>query len=154
LYAGWHTEDRPYSVRADDLCHHIISVWTRGSDIGMVKPAERPATIAIPGDNPVIGRALESLLASADYAARFYSEYPQGEAEPLGGARVALVLPASSSRRQEALLTLIRTTPSTTNLPVIELTTTPNESGHGTRLPWPCSIEDLRRSIDETLQNS
>ena len=153
MYAGWHTEDRPYSVRADDLCHHIISVWTQGSDIGMVKPAERPATIAILGGNPVIGRALESLLASAGYVARYFSEYPQGDAEPLGGARVALVLPASSSRRQEALLTLIRTTPST-NLPVIELTTTPNENSHGTRLPWPCSIEDLRRAIDETLQNS
>jgi len=120
----------------------------------MVKPAERPATIAILGGNPVIGRALESLLVSAGYVARYFSEYPQGEAEPLGGARVALVLPASSSKRREALLHLISTTASTTNLPVIELTTTPNEDGHGTRLPWPCSIEDLRRAIDETLQNS
>jgi len=34
------------------------------------------------------------------------------------------------------------------------LTTTPNENGHGPRLPWPCSIEDLRRSLDEKLQNS
>jgi hypothetical protein len=95
----------------------------------MLKPAEGPATIAILGGNPVIGRAP-------------------------GEARVGLVLPASSSRRQEALLTLIRTTPSTTNLPVIGLTTTANENGHGTRLPRPCSIEDLRRSIDETLQDS
>jgi hypothetical protein len=49
---------------------------------------------------------------------------------------------------------LIKTTISTKNLPVIELTTTPNESGHDNRLPWPCSIEVLRRSIDEALQNS
>jgi hypothetical protein len=123
-------------------------------DVGKLKSAEGPATIAILGGNPVIGKALEALLASSDYVARFFAEYPEGDAEPLRGARVALVLPASSSRRQEALLTLIKNTPSTTNLPVIELTTTPNENGHGTRLPWPCSIEDLRRSIDETLQDS
>jgi hypothetical protein len=120
-------------------------------DVGKLKPAEGPATIAILGANPVIGKVLEALLASTDYVARYFAEYPEGDAEPLGGARVALVLPTPSSRRQEALLALIRTSPSTTNLPVIELTTTPNETGHGTRLPWPCSIEDLRRSIDETL---
>lgn len=154
MYAGWHTEDRPYSVRADDLCHHIISVWTRGSDIGMVKPAERPVTIAILGGNPVIGRALESLLASADYVARFFSEYPESDAEPLGGASVALILPASSSRRQEALKAQIKNTPSTMNLPVIELITTPIDDGQSIVVPWPCSIEDLRRSIDRTLQNS
>ena len=120
----------------------------------MSKPAEGPATIAILGDDPVIGRALESLLASADYVARFFSEYPEGVAEPLGGARVALVLPASSSKRQEALMHLIKTTPATANLPVIELTTTPNENGQSIAVPWPCSIEELRRSIDETLQDS
>jgi hypothetical protein len=120
----------------------------------MLKPAEGPTTIAILGGDPVIGRALESLLASADYVARFFSEYPVGDAEPLGEARIALVLPASSSKRQETLMHLIKTTISTTNLPVIELTTTPNENGHDTRLPWPCSIENLRRSIDETLLES
>ena len=120
----------------------------------MLKPAEGPATIAILNGDPVIGRALESLLASADYVARFFSEFPEGAADPLGGARIAIVLPASSSKWQDALMHLIKTTKSTKNLPVVELTTTPNESGHGTRLPWPCSIEDLRRSIDETLQNS
>ena len=120
----------------------------------MLKPAEGPATIAILGGDPVIGRALESLLASADYVSRFFSEFPEGAAEPLGGARIAIVLPASSRKRRDALMHLIKTTISTKNLPVIELTTTPNESGHDNRLPWPCSIEVLRRSIDEALQNS
>jgi hypothetical protein len=121
--------------------------------MGMLKPTEGPATVAILGGNPVIGKALESLLRSADYVARFFSEYPEGDAEPLGGARVALILPAVSSRHQEDLINLIRTTPSTTDLPVIELITTPTENGNGhvTRVPWPCSIEDLRRSIDEKL---
>ena len=119
----------------------------------MLNPTEGPATVAILGGNAVIGKALESLLRSADYVARFFSEYPEEEAEPLGGAKVALILPALSSRHQESLIALIRNTPSTTNLPVIELITTPNPNGNGqvTRVPWPCSMEDLRRSIDETL---
>jgi len=120
----------------------------------MPKAPEGPATIAILGGNPVIGKALESLLASTEYVARLYSEYPEADAEPLGGARIAIVLPASSSKRRDALMHLIKTTKSTKNLPVVELTTTPNESGHDNRLPWPCSIEVLRRSIDETLQDS
>jgi hypothetical protein len=120
----------------------------------MPKAPEGPATIAILGGNPVIGKALESLLASTEYVARFYSEYPEADAEPLGGARVALILPAPSSRRQEALIAQIKDTPSTMNLPVIELTTTPIEDGQGILVPWPCSIEDLRRSIDEALLDS
>ena len=94
----------------------------------MLKPAEGPATIAILGGDPAIGKALKSLLASAEHAARYFSEYPEGE-EPLEGARVALILPASSGRRQEALKALIKNTPSTMNLPVIELTTTPIDDG-------------------------
>jgi hypothetical protein len=120
----------------------------------MLKPAEGPAIIAILGGSPVIGKALESLLASTEHVARFFSEYPEGDAEPLGEARVALILPASSSRRQEALKALIKNTPSTMNLPIIELTTTPDDNGQGILVPWPCSIEDLRRSIDETLLDS
>jgi hypothetical protein len=119
----------------------------------MLNPVEGPATVAILGGNPVIGKALESLLRSANYVAQFFSEYPEEDAEPLGGAKVALILPSLSSTHQEALITLIRDTPSTTNLPVIELITTPNENGNGqvTRVLWPCGIEDLRQFIDEKL---
>ncbi len=120
-------------------------------DGGKLRPAEGPATIAILGGDPVIGKALEALLASTDYAPRFFSEYPEGRAEPLGEARVALILPGPSSKRQEALKALIENTPSTMNLPVIELTTTPNDIGQGILVSWPCSIEDLRGFIDETL---
>jgi hypothetical protein len=120
----------------------------------MLRPARGPATIAILGGDPVTGKALESLLASAEHAARYFSEYPEGDAEPLEGARVALILPASSGRRQKALKAQIKNTPSTMNLPVIELITTPIDDGQSILVPWPCSIEDLRRSIDRTLLDS
>jgi N-acetyl-gamma-glutamylphosphate reductase len=101
----------------------------------MLRPARGPATIAILGGDPVTGKALESLLASAEHAARYF-------------------LPASSGRRQKALKAQIKNTPSTMNLPVIELTTTPIDDGQSILVPWPCSIEDLRRSIDRTLLDS
>ncbi len=63
-------------------------------------------------------------------------------------------MPGPSSKRQEALKALIENTPSTMNLPVIELTTTPNDIGQGILVSWPCSIKDLRRFIDETLLDS
>jgi hypothetical protein len=79
-------------------------------DVGKLKPAEGPANIAILGGNPVIGKALEALLSSTDYVAPFFAEYPEGDAEPLGGAQVALVLPAPSSRRHEKLIDMIKNT--------------------------------------------
>jgi hypothetical protein len=39
----------------------------------MLKPVEEPANVAILGSNPVTGKALKSLLRSADYVARFFS---------------------------------------------------------------------------------
>ena len=92
----------------------------------MLNPAEGPTTVAILGENPVVGNALESLLRSTDFAARFFPEYLPNSTEPFEGARVALILPALSTRRNEALIAGIRSHPATVDLPVIELITTPN----------------------------
>jgi hypothetical protein len=113
---------------------------------------DESTTVAILGENPVVGKALESLLLSSNLGARFFFDYPTGTAEPLGGARVALVLPASSTERGEALMKRIRSSPATANLPIIELITTPGEERNGhTRLPWPCSLQELERSIEAAL---
>jgi hypothetical protein len=118
----------------------------------MLKPAEGPTTVAILGENPVVGKALESLLLSSDLGARFFFEYPTGSVEPLGGAKVALVLPALSTERREVLMRRIRSSPATADLPIIELITTPDEVHNGhTRLPWPCGLEELKRSIEAAL---
>jgi len=118
----------------------------------MLKPAEGPTIVAILGENPVVGNALESLLRSADYAARFFPEYLPDSTEPFEGAGVALILPGSSAKRNEALIAGIRSHPATVDLQVIELITTPNGEPNGhTRLPWPCGLEQLKRSIRAAL---
>ena len=118
----------------------------------MLKRADGPTTVAILGENPVVGNALESLLRSTDFAARFFLEYLPHSDEPFEGARVALILPASSTKRNEALIASIRSHPATADLPVIELITTPNGEAYGhTRIPWPCGLEELRRSIEAAL---
>ncbi len=118
----------------------------------MLNPVDRPAIVAILGENPVVGNALESLLRSADYSARFFPEYLPDSAEPFDGARLALILPASSARRNEALIAGIRSHPATVDLPVIELITTPNGEAYGhTRLPWPCGLEQLKQCISAAL---
>ena len=118
----------------------------------MLKPTDRSTTVAILGENPVVGKALESLLLSSNLGARFFFEYPSGSAERLGGARVALVLPASSTERGQALMRRIRSCSATEGIPIIELITTPDEERNGyTRLPWPCSLQELKRSIEAAL---
>jgi hypothetical protein len=100
----------------------------------------------------VVGKALESLLLASDLGARFFFEYPSGSAAPLDGARVALVLPASSTERGEALMRRIRSCRATASIPIIELITTPDGEHNGhTRLPWPCSLQELKRSIEAAL---
>jgi hypothetical protein len=118
----------------------------------MLNPANGPAIVAILGENPVVGNALGSLLRSADYIARFFPEYLPDSAEPFEGAGVALILPALSTKRNEALIAGIRSHPATMDLPVIELISTPNGEPYGhTRLPWPCALEQLKRSIRAAL---
>jgi hypothetical protein len=115
----------------------------------MLKPDDGPTIVAIIGEDSVVGNALESLLRFADYGARFFPGYP---AESLEGARVALILPASISRRGEALIGRIKSHPATAHLRVIELITTPNGERNGhIHLPWPCKLEELKRSIEAAL---
>lgn len=83
-------------------------------------------TVAILGGNPMVGKALESLLRSADYVVRFFSEHLSESPDPLQGASIALILASSSNRNREALIENIRSVPATANLPIVELITIPN----------------------------
>jgi hypothetical protein len=104
--------------------------------------------VAILGGSSVVGRALESLLRPAGYDARFFPEHSAGLAGTLGGASVALILPSLNTRRKEALIARL-----TADLPIIELAPHPDRVRNGQRtiVPWPCSLEELERSIEAAL---
>jgi hypothetical protein len=111
-----------------------------------------PTTVAILGENRVVGRALESLLQSADLGARFFPEYPTDPTGRLGGAGIALLLPASSAKRSTDLVTRIRSHPATAKLPIIELITAlgTEQNGH-TLVLWPCTVQELKQHIEAVL---
>lgn len=121
----------------------------------MLEPADGQTTVAILGGNPVVGKALESLLRSADYGVRFFSEHLAESAELPGDVRVALVMPALNTERSEVLITRVRSTSATADLPIIELITSPNGQTNGQRIHvlWPCSVEELKQSIEAALSN-
>ena len=125
----------------------------RGACPGVLEPMHGPPTVAILGGNPVVGRALEYLLESSDYGTRFFSEYLDESAELPGGVRVALVMPALSPDRNDALVTRLRGASGTMFLPIIELVTSPNghHGAHRIQVSWPCSVEELRRNIEAAL---
>jgi hypothetical protein len=112
-----------------------------------------PPTVAILGGNPVVGKALESLLESTDYGVRFISEHLHESAELPREVRVALVMPALRPDRSDALITRLRSASGARVVPIIELITTPNghHNGHRIHVSWPCSVEELKRNIEATL---
>ena len=121
----------------------------------MLEPMHGPPTVAILGGNPVVGKALESLLESTDYGARYFPENLAESAELPGGVRVALVMPALSNQRSDALITRLLDTSGPDCPPIIELITTPNghHNGHRIYVSWPCSVEELEQSIGAALAN-
>jgi hypothetical protein len=121
---------------------------------GMLEPTGGRVTVVILGGSPVVGKALESLLRSADYGVRFFSEHLAESADPPVDARVALVMPSLSIERSEALITRVRSASATADLPIIELSTSPNgQNGQRIHVPWPCSVEVLKQRIEASLSN-
>ena len=64
-------------------------------------------------------------------------------------------MPALSNQRSDALITRLMSASGTDCLPIIELITSPNghRNGHRTYVSWPCSVEELKRSIEGALAN-
>jgi hypothetical protein len=122
----------------------------------MLEPVHGRPTVAILGGDPVVGKALKSLLESSDHGVRFFSEHLDESAELPGEVRVALVMPALSSERSDALITRVKSASRTASLPIIELITTPNGHPNGQRIhvAWPCSVEELKGSIEAALVKS
>lgn len=127
-------------------------------------PNPGSTTVAIIGGDPTVGHALELMLLSAGYSARFLggSSSIEGEANPFGGAHLVLIAPRASDADRKTLLNRLRSSgaadkPRKARLPVLELVATTNgawveEAVLATRrILWPCSVRDLKREIEAAL---
>jgi len=126
-------------------------------------PNTNSTTVAIVGGDPIVGQALELMLLSAGYDARFLDRSSIGvEANPFDWAHLVLIAPRSNHADREALLDRLYS--SSVNdkslkvcLPVLELVAAPNgarvgERGWVTRrVLWPCPVADLKREIEDAL---
>ena len=123
----------------------------------------RPIDLSIWGD-PIIGWALELLLRSSGYKAKFVPAAPSSEAlSPKEYSRLLVLTPTRrlSLKQREALLAELRNTPGFVNIPVLELVTSPEETRAGGRqeeswyrVPWPCMLEELEQSIEAVLSDT
>jgi hypothetical protein len=111
-----------------------------------------PAKVAILGGDPIIGGSLEALLQAAGYRARFLSETGVDRIdELLADSQLVIFAPLASPKLERALLERMSRQPGL-EIPVLELV--PLNGEHSVRehaLPWPCSLEMLKRTIDSVL---
>jgi hypothetical protein len=110
--------------------------------------------VIIFGEDPVVCRALETLLG-ADYSTRVLSNPAVEElGELLADSQLLLVAPPVSDERRGVLLAGMLG-PSATEIAVLELV--PTNGGEqlvqseGVVL-WPCSAEELKRAINSTMR--
>lgn len=128
-------------------------------DEGTLCRSSGPIVLAVLG-NPVVGRALALLLRGPGYDARFLPASSSSEPGSLEGVRLLLLAPTPelSTERRQAFLALLRDVPGVLEMPVLELVG-PSEQvweggardGSWYATPWPCSIEELKRSIETAL---
>ena len=114
-------------------------------------------TLAVSGD-PVVGKALMLLLRGYRYDVRFLPISSLGEPDSLKGIGLLLLAPQSDAMGHEAILPAVRYIPSAAEIPTMELVTTLGETleqraraGSICTVPWPCSIEELKRQIEAKL---
>ncbi len=113
----------------------------------------RDATsVGVFGGDPVVGRALEQLLRSAGYSARFLTEASFQEPQTLDGLQLLLFAGGLDASRRESFVAVLREA-GKANLPVLELVSSLQASRDGAQgaLPWPCRVEELRERIEKTL---
>jgi hypothetical protein len=112
------------------------------------KTAASQTTVAIVGEDPIVGQALEALLHTAGYGTRFVT-YPviDYSRNILADIHIVLLMPRSSNTSRKG------STAATTNIPILELVSEPHEVQplRGRQVRWPCRLEQLRREIGAAL---
>ena len=121
----------------------------------MLRKASTPITIVIVGKDPIVSRAIESLLQTAGYNTRFVGHpVTDGSRSALVEAHVVLLAPSLSAESREKLLGIGTSNPVAAETPTLELVSEADEGqprrGHH-RVRWPCSLEQLRGEIEAVL---
>ena len=118
---------------------------------------QQPITIAIPGADTVVGRALSLLLEGSGYHTTLIDSYPTGIVdELLEGAHLLLLAPRVDENVREAFLGAMgRSALQKGDMPVIALSTTledgvPEKEGV-LSVPWPCGMNVLVDRIEAAL---
>jgi hypothetical protein len=123
----------------------------------MRRKASTPITIVIIGKDPIVGRAIGSLLRTAGYDPRFVADpITNGSRSALVEAHVVLLAPGLSAESREKLLGSGTSNPVAAETPILELVSEADEDqprqGHH-RVRWPCSLEQLRGEIEAVLKH-
>jgi hypothetical protein len=121
----------------------------------MRRKASTPITIVIVGKDPIVGRAIGSLLRTAGYDPRFVADpITNGSRSALVEAHVVLLAPGLSAESREKLLGSGTSNLVAAETPTLELVSEADEGqpwrGHH-RVRWPCSLEHLRGEIEAVL---
>ena len=116
----------------------------------------RPTTIAILGADTVVENALSLLLGGAGYDTKLLEEPSASAAnaqEQLAGVDLLLLTPSLHEETQEGFLRTIEATPAASGVPVLTLSTAPQDELNGLTgmVPWPTPLEDLTRAIEAAL---
>ncbi len=119
----------------------------------MALPTEDAISVGVFGADPIVGRALEQVLRSAGYAARFLNEASLDKAQTLDGLELMLFAGGFDARRREASMALLKGALKEANLPVLELVSSlvGAEDGSPGILHWPCGGDELRERIEAAL---
>jgi hypothetical protein len=123
----------------------------------MRQKASTLITIVIVGRDPIVGRAIGSLLQTAGYNTRFVADpVTDGSRSTLVEAHVVLLAPNLSAESREKLLGSGTSNPVAAGTPTLELVSEADEGqpwqGHH-RVRWPCSLEQLRWEVEAVLNH-
>ena len=123
----------------------------------MRRKASTPITIVIVGKDPVVGRAIGSLLRTAGYDTRFVADpVRDGSTSALMEAHVVILAPSLSAEAREKVLGSGTSKPVGPGTPTLELVSEADEGqprqGHH-HVRWPCSLEQLRWEIEAVLNH-
>ncbi len=117
----------------------------------------RPTTIAILGADTVVENAIALLLESAGYDTKVLEDPSASAAnaeEQLVGVDLLLLTPSLREETREGFLKAIEVTPATVGMPVLTLSTAPQDELNDRTagmVPWPTPLENLRLAIEAAL---